>query len=291
MYYMHYSEDASTTKFLVVSIWILDILHASLICHILYHYLITNYGVLTSLEHLVWSTPASLVVNLLVIAAVQCFFTYQIYYLCCPQVKWLVIAPIMLLVVTHFGFGMEIAVLIFVNNEFSTLSKITSYASLPCVATRVLAEVLITLSLCILVYDRGSRSVFPRTKRLLNTLIIYAINRCFLILLVTLAELVVIICNQDAWAMGFDINIGTLYANSLLASLNTRQYLRSRSSGPRSDLFNDAVHIVDPPKFSRDGKISKDGQRQLDLREVAVIDVAAVPVLDKTTGLRRKREV
>ncbi|KAI6132355.1 hypothetical protein EV401DRAFT_1917271 [Pisolithus croceorrhizus] len=291
MYYIHYSEDALTTKFLVIAIWILDILHASLICHILYHYLITNYGALTSLEHLVWSMPASHVVNLLVVAAVQCFFAYQIYYLCRPRVKWLVTAPIILLVLTHFGFGMEVAVLIFVNNESSTLSKITSYASIPCVATRVLAEVLITLSLCILVYDKGSRSVFPRTKRLLNTLIIYAINRCFLVLLVALAELVVILCNKDVWAMGFEINIGTLYANSLPASLNTRKYLRSQGLGPRSVLSNDVVHIVVLPKFSRDGKTSKDGQRQPDLREVALIDVAAVPVLDKTTGLRRKREV
>ncbi|KAI6132579.1 hypothetical protein EDD16DRAFT_1533125 [Pisolithus croceorrhizus] len=85
LYFMHYSEDASTMKFLVFAIWILDTLHVSFICHVLYYYLITNYGVPTSLEYLVWSLPASLVVNALVIAAAQCFFAHKIYYLCRPQ--------------------------------------------------------------------------------------------------------------------------------------------------------------------------------------------------------------
>ncbi|KIK21414.1 hypothetical protein PISMIDRAFT_681379 [Pisolithus microcarpus 441] len=94
MYFMHYAEDASTTKFLVIAIWILDSLHISLICHALYYYLITNYDVPTGLEYIVWSFPASLVMNLLMIVAAQFFFAYKIYYLCRPQVKWLVTAPI-----------------------------------------------------------------------------------------------------------------------------------------------------------------------------------------------------
>ncbi|KAI6123744.1 hypothetical protein EV401DRAFT_1945188, partial [Pisolithus croceorrhizus] len=53
MYFMHYSEDASTTKFLVIAIWILDTLHISFICHALYYYLITNYAIPMSLEYIV----------------------------------------------------------------------------------------------------------------------------------------------------------------------------------------------------------------------------------------------
>ncbi|KAI6132320.1 hypothetical protein EV401DRAFT_1917013 [Pisolithus croceorrhizus] len=76
MYFMYYSEDASTTKFLVIAIWILDTLHISfgeclsrpsqytaqgwIVCHALYYYLITNYAVPTSLEYI-----ASLLMNVL----------------------------------------------------------------------------------------------------------------------------------------------------------------------------------------------------------------------------------
>ncbi|KAI6104237.1 hypothetical protein F5141DRAFT_1204124 [Pisolithus sp. B1] len=309
LYFMHYSEDASTMKFLVFAIWILDTLHVSFICHVLYYYLITNYGVPTSLEYLVWSLPASLVVNVrsillqnylsldlnvlqaLVIAAAQCFFAHKIYYLCRPQVRWLVTAPIILLTLILFGFGIEIAVLIFVNNAISALLNIRvdlsikillyqltshcsqSYATVPFVATRVLDEVLITLSLCILLYEKGSRSAFPRTKHLMNTLVIYAVNRCFLTLLFAIAECVTIVGNEYTWAMGFEFNIGKLYANSLLASLNTRQYLRSQVSGSGPDLAVKTVHFGNTPNLSGDKEILTDGKRHLHVREMAIIDV------------------
>ncbi|KAI6099487.1 hypothetical protein EDD16DRAFT_1658210 [Pisolithus croceorrhizus] len=53
---MHYSGDASIIKFLVGAVWILDTLHVAFMCHILHYYLITNYGVPTSLEYDVWSS-------------------------------------------------------------------------------------------------------------------------------------------------------------------------------------------------------------------------------------------
>lgn len=77
---MHYSDDASALKFLVTVIWILDTIHFSFMGHILYYYLITSYGVPTSLEYIIWSIPASILVNVFVISIVQCFFLRQIYH-------------------------------------------------------------------------------------------------------------------------------------------------------------------------------------------------------------------
>ncbi|KAI6107471.1 hypothetical protein EDD16DRAFT_108237 [Pisolithus croceorrhizus] len=65
------SEDASIVKSLVAATCILDTLHVSFTCHMLYYYLITNYGVPTSLEYIVWSFPATALVNSLVIIVVQ----------------------------------------------------------------------------------------------------------------------------------------------------------------------------------------------------------------------------
>ncbi|KAI6104235.1 hypothetical protein F5141DRAFT_1128076 [Pisolithus sp. B1] len=170
-----------------------------------------------------------------------------------------------------------------VNDAFSFLPRIRSYALIPCAAAIVLGEVLITLSLCILLYDNGSHSAFPRTKHILNTLVIYAVNRCLLTL--------IIVDNQDAWAVGLDFNIGKLYANSLLASLNTRQYLRAQASDPKPDLAINAVHFRNSPKLSEDEETPKGGKRHPDAREMAIIDVAAVPTFDRTTASRRKGEV
>ncbi|KAI6158156.1 hypothetical protein BKA82DRAFT_4067590 [Pisolithus tinctorius] len=268
-YCMHYSEDASAIKFLVAAIRILDTLHVLFMCHTLQYYLITNYGVPTSWEYIVWSFSASSLVNGLVVFVVQCFFSRQIYYLCRPQIRWLVISPIMLFIVARFGCGVETVVLSFVNHKH-TVPQV--YAVTLSMAAAAIAEVLIAVSLCVLFYDGSSHSAFPRTKRLLNTLIIYAVNRCLLTLLVTLAELVTTVVNQDTWAVGLDFTIGKLYANSLLASLNSREYLRSQDAGTLSDLCISAIHFANPPKFLGDVESFKDGGRRFDGPEMAVID-------------------
>ncbi|KAI6097647.1 hypothetical protein EV401DRAFT_2040774 [Pisolithus croceorrhizus] len=83
-----------------------------------------------------------------------------------------------------------------------------------------LAEVVITMSLCILLYDRGSGSALPRTKRLLNTLIIYTVNRCLLILLAAAGILAVVLAAQVMWFLALSLVIGK-------SSLNSREHLRS----------------------------------------------------------------
>ncbi|KAI6109381.1 hypothetical protein EDD16DRAFT_1614639 [Pisolithus croceorrhizus] len=71
LYYMHYSEDSSLMKLLVAAIWILDSLHVSFMCYMLYYYLIINYGVPAALEYIVWSYQVTVLMNLLVIFVVQ----------------------------------------------------------------------------------------------------------------------------------------------------------------------------------------------------------------------------
>ncbi|KAI5984804.1 hypothetical protein F5J12DRAFT_63974 [Pisolithus orientalis] len=234
----------------------------------LYYYLVTNYGIPTSLEYLVWSLPASLLVDVLVVFVVQCFFAHKIYHLCRPQVKWLVTAPILISVLAHFGFGMGMAVFMFVNTEASAAEQIRFSVLIPFGALAIVPEGLITASLCILLYDSSSRSMFPRTEQLLNTLIIYAVNRCLLTLLVAIGELTASVYQQNTWATVLDFIIGKLYANSLLASLNTRQHLRSQGSpsGTEPDRYTKAVHVANFPKRSDDVESSMDGARQFDMR-------------------------
>ncbi|KAI6158130.1 hypothetical protein BKA82DRAFT_4067215 [Pisolithus tinctorius] len=290
VYYMQYPEDASATKLLVAAIWILDTLHTSFMCHMLYYYLITNYGIPESLEHIVWSFQASVLVHVFMVAVVRCFFVHQIYYLCRPQVKWWVTAPIMLLILGQIGFGIAAAVLEFVIHKTSVLTQISFYVLTPAFAIIVLTEVLITVSLCVLFYSSRFDSAFPSTKRLLNTLIIYAVNRCVLILLVAVGELAVAVEHQDAWIMALDFIVQGLYPNSLLASLNTRQYLQLQVSGTLSDLHTNTMRFANPPKLPGHEESSQDRARLSGIHEGSAIDINIDPAPDKTMVLRREGE-
>ncbi|KAI6106594.1 hypothetical protein EV401DRAFT_2213553 [Pisolithus croceorrhizus] len=278
VYYMHYSGDALIVKFLVAATCILDTLHVSFVCHMLYHYLITNYGVPTSLEYIVWSWQASLIVNLLTILAVQFFFVHKIHYHCPHKVRWLVTAPILLLVVAHFASGIgpclsfqrgiltvmreAVAIVVtFIDTNTSVLAQTWYYSAISSAATVTVAEILITVSLCVLLYNGGSHAALPRTKRLVNTIIVYAANRCLLTVLVVVGELAADVDQQASWSMGLNFVLGTLYTNSLLASLNSREYLLSQGSTAMSAPSVSVLHFAVPPVVLDNVGSSKDGGR------------------------------
>ncbi|KAI5996873.1 hypothetical protein F5J12DRAFT_929098 [Pisolithus orientalis] len=302
LYLMHYSaDDASIMKCLVTVTWILDTVHVMLMCHILYYYLVTNYGIPTSLDYIVWSYPASFLVNILVVSVVQCFFAHKIYRLCRPQLKWLLTTPVILLVLVRFGSGMGFSALVFVHNEATILTQtrvallmeklvhpLTSRYSqfsvvIPTGTPLLLSEGMITVSLCVLLYG-GSRDGLPRMKRLLHTLIIYAVNRCLLTLLVAIAVVIMAAEVQVSWEMGLDFIIGR-------SSLNTRKYLQSKCSETTIDLHINTINFADPPKLSGQGESSKDGERQFRMCEIFLTDVTADPTFDQTTTLQGESEV
>ncbi|KIK28306.1 hypothetical protein PISMIDRAFT_674009 [Pisolithus microcarpus 441] len=277
VYYMtHCSEDTSTVRLLVAATCILDTLHVSFMCHTLYHYLITNYGVPTSLNYIVWSYPASAAVNLLVVVMVQLFFTHKIHCLCRRGVRWLVTAPILLFVFAHYGFGMVVTVLTLFNTRMSIITQTWYYSVTPSAATVSVAEVLITVSLCVLLYDGGFYSSCPRAKRLINTLITYATNRCLLTLLVVISELAVNVDQQAFWTMGLNFIVGKLYTNSLLASLNAREHLRSQGSSTISILNISALHFADPQTLPRDGRNSTYKGRRFEVPGVDITTEAGL---------------
>ncbi|KAI5984051.1 hypothetical protein EDD15DRAFT_1811418 [Pisolithus albus] len=150
-----------------------------------------------------------------------------------------------------------VTILTLFDTRMSVITQTWYYSVTPSAATDAVAEVLITVSLCVLLYDGGFYSSCPRTKRLINTLITYATNRCLLTLLVVISELAVNVDQQAFWTMGLNFIMGKLYTNSLLASLNAREHLRSQGSNTVSILNISALHFADPPMLPRDGRNSK----------------------------------
>ncbi|KAI6018999.1 hypothetical protein PISMIDRAFT_478406 [Pisolithus microcarpus 441] len=176
-----------------------------------------------------------------------------------------------------------------VNNTLDFVAQTRFYTSSPATFAVVLAEVLITISLCILLYNGGSRSSLRRTKRLLKALIVYAVNRCLLTLIVTVAEVTLVMDNGNSMslAMALEFVVGKLYANSLLASLNAREHLRSQDSSCNPDLRSNAICLANLPRLPDMGT-SRDGTKGVHECEVAVrVNITTEQVFDKTAGSTR----
>jgi len=83
------------------------------------------------------------------------------------------------------------------------------------------------------------RSTFQDTNSILDKLIIFAINRCILTSTVAVVETIVFsILPNSFYSVAMDFVIGKLYANSLLAVLNSRVVF-----GPNSRDVSDSTEL------------------------------------------------
>ncbi|OAX36712.1 hypothetical protein K503DRAFT_281959 [Rhizopogon vinicolor AM-OR11-026] len=222
LYYVYYPRDSKSMKFLV-----------ALIC----------FGNENALNTAVWSLIGSIALNLCIAVLVQTYFAFRIYRLSRPSIRWWLTGSIMLVIIAHFAFGMETVVLMFGNTAFDTLQQFTLIASTPFAITNVLSDICVAVPLCVLL--RGKRSPITGTKVLINTLIVYAINRCLLTSVVSVAEVITFaISPTSLWFIGIDFVIGKLYANSFLASLNSRSSLRERGIHNRNGTTSVSINAI-----------------------------------------------
>jgi len=152
---------------------------------------------------------------------VQSFFTQRIHELCPKSKRWWVSSLIGFLVLAHVCFGMETVAYFFIKREFSRLREVSISSVLPFGVLAILSDILIAMALCLLL--DSNRSDFEDTNHLINKLIVFAINRCILTSAVAVIEMIIfLILPNSFYPFAIDFIIGKLYANSLLATLNSR---------------------------------------------------------------------
>ncbi|KAF8200166.1 hypothetical protein BJ912DRAFT_623513 [Pholiota molesta] len=229
LYYVYYPKDSGSMKSIVSIIWILDTLQAAFMTFSVYHYLVTSYFDLASLETGHWSLFLSVAFNTVISCIVQIFFIVRISQLCSPRYRWWIVSIIGVVVAAHFAFGVETVVFMFIKKDLAKLSDISLFAATPFAIFAVLSDFMIAGTLCYLL--QGSRSGFRRTDTIISTLIIYAINRCLLTSIVAIVEVIVFaLMPHTLWFLAVDFFIGKLYANSLLATLNSRVAIRATNT-------------------------------------------------------------
>ncbi|KAF8963314.1 hypothetical protein BDZ97DRAFT_1919975 [Flammula alnicola] len=254
LFYVYYPKDSRKTKTLVALIWILDTLHAAFMSFTIYHYLVANYFNPAALAIGHWSLFLTVALNTVIACTVQCFFTIRIAQLCHPKLRWWVTSIIGAMVLAHFAFGAETVIFMQVQLllcwSLSLKYKPSQlFAATPFAVFAVLSDVMIAGALCYLL--SGSRTGFRQTDTLVSTLIIYAINRCLLTSVVAVVEVIVFATMPHAlWYVAIDFFIGKLYANSLLATLNSRVALRTANTPTFNSIHLSGMEFNDSSRGS-----------------------------------------
>ncbi|KAL5534699.1 hypothetical protein ACEPAG_1163 [Sanghuangporus baumii] len=268
LYYMYYPKDRPSLKLLVAFIWALETVQIALVCHSLYHYLVINYSNPLALGVGTCTLQTSMLVNVIISTTVQLFFTVRVHIL--SKGMWWLTAFLILTILAHFAFGLETVILLLKLKLLSKIPSITYNAALPFSITAVFPDVLIAFSLCY--YLHSVKSGFRGTNALLNTLMVYAVNRCLLTTVVVIVEVIVFKVLPDSfYFLAIDFCVGKLYANTLLATLNTRQVLRGRGYDSDSQSLSDlpaSLRSGATPQFRNGVRVQGQGPDPVELTDL-----------------------
>uniref|UniRef100_A0A0W0G6F0 DUF6534 domain-containing protein n=1 Tax=Moniliophthora roreri TaxID=221103 RepID=A0A0W0G6F0_MONRR len=246
-YFFRHYNDRLLLRGVVLAILILETLHEIMAIHAVYYYLIINYAnPLASLD-IVWSVIGLIAVTDALNTIVHLFYTAQIYKISNKKGWWICVILCLLKMVQLVvewvassiyimvgGVQMHSYMLYFENETLMTMAVITH--------TIAAAEDVICAS-AISYYLHKGRSGIKSTDTLINKLIVHAINngaltRYFVFLfyqpisfiedansVVGICPLILMVSRQNnlLYTGTFTI-VGKLYSNSILSTLNSRQY-------------------------------------------------------------------
>ncbi|KAI0311123.1 hypothetical protein OF83DRAFT_786510 [Amylostereum chailletii] len=221
-YFIRYYRDPLYLKALAVAVLVTDTVHQILIIHVVYTYLVTNYGNPAFLNQLIWSVMVEVIFNGMTAFLVQGFFVGRLWTLNHrkPLLPTLVGISVLAQFALHFvyaGIGLQWNTV----EGFRHVKRISVSIN----GLTAFTDIIITLSLCYLLHK--SRTGFKGTDTLVTRLIIFTINTGLLTSLDAGLSFVLFLTKPDTLIyMSFYLFIGRLYSNSFFATLNARASLR-----------------------------------------------------------------
>ncbi|KZP30493.1 hypothetical protein FIBSPDRAFT_1038163 [Athelia psychrophila] len=224
-YFTNYPEDKWFYKWLVAGVFFSDTMHQILISHTIYTYLVTNFGNYVELGNLVWSIMLEVLFNGLTAILVQSFMIARIFMLAPRKWRWPACSLVTALVLADF-----VGDVVYYARGF----HIKTYAELTILKANTAAinglaaaaDILIALIMCTVL--QRSRTGFKNSDTMINSLILFTMNTGLLTSMCALAALLSLELAPNTFIyIAFFFNVGRLYTNSLLATLNARQAIRA----------------------------------------------------------------
>ncbi|KAJ3856117.1 hypothetical protein EV368DRAFT_79029 [Lentinula lateritia] len=293
-FFLNYVQDHISIKALVAVVWVLDTVHSGLMCHAMYQYLIMGYIHPEIFDSGTWSLFASVALNVIGAFISQCFFTKHIHdptNILNPafpsrqlalywgtSVRLIPNFAVIDLIIDVLVFGIYTVIQL---KSFSRLGEVTYNCVIPFGVFAILSDIVIASALILLL--RRSRTEFGDTNSLIKKLIVYAINRCVLTSVVAILEVILFLSFPNSmYSFAFDFVIGKLYANSLLASLNSRRSLQRHNYEDRrtSTQFSTVLHVMSSA-METDHRVAQEES----LRSMGSKDSAPSSPFDKDMGM------
>ncbi|KAH9024293.1 hypothetical protein EDB84DRAFT_1615813 [Lactarius hengduanensis] len=267
IYFWNYRKrDPKPLKFFVAFVTFMDALHTIVCTYAIYWYLIVNFGNLENLQYGMWALDLQFLSqyrhlrfrpavrrlytfrNLLFVLTQRSYYARRVYIvsqsLICPII--IVVSVFIVAFFATFFTAKEIALKRFSDFQSSAWMSYIAFG-----ATTV-GDTLVAASMCWSLYRR--RTGFARTDSVIMISMAYSVNSGLLTGLLSLAASISIVVSPSSmiW-LAFFWAMGKCYVNSLLAMLNSRNYIRGDQStvNRQDNAYNISSIRVGPGTLSK----------------------------------------
>ncbi|KAI9443452.1 hypothetical protein H4582DRAFT_1195967 [Lactarius indigo] len=235
IYFWHgRNKDRRALKFFIGFLLITETFHTILCVYALYWYLILNFGNLENLGNNMWAMNLQAMISSIPGSAVQFYYARRIY-----LVSESFFFPIVIVALVVGGNSISYFVIAkgFAEKRFSVVRSLY-WLSCLAMTSAVLVDILVAGVMCWSLYRK--KTGFAGTDSVIMTLMAYTINSGLLTsLLGTAMTISYIITPSSMISVAFFWIMGKCYVNSLLAMLNSRDYVREQlSAGHPDNAFN-----------------------------------------------------
>ncbi|KAF7336203.1 hypothetical protein MVEN_02168000 [Mycena venus] len=228
IYYSRFPEDPAILKALVAFVWVCEVAHAICVAHALYQFTILDYGHAERLfSRLPISLDTAVFFNALIEQSVLGFFSFRIYTL---SMKLYVPILIVFLSSVRFLASMVTFIITLRLPSLQSYNAHWSWLSIAQWSTSVVNDVVTTAALVILLYNRRT-GVRRKTIALVDKIIVWTIETGMLTSATAIFMIIFYLTMKERmiWLGAFTVS-SRMYSNSLLASLNSREALRSMNA-------------------------------------------------------------
>ncbi|KAI0636114.1 hypothetical protein C8Q77DRAFT_1155821 [Trametes polyzona] len=214
-------SDGHLMWLMVAALLIFDSGHQAIVIHAVYNYLVLSFANPIRVTQLVWSIPTEVVFNAILAIILNGFLTYRIW-----KVSRLYSLTVVATVLSLANFGTNLAYAIrgyFYTNIFAAERELRPHG-IAGLSISVATECMISFSLAYYLHTR--RTGLSKSNDIITKLILVSVTTGLLIAAFNIADLIAYVtAKDDLYILFFNFMLGKLYANSLLTSLNSREYV------------------------------------------------------------------
>lgn len=248
---------------MVILLVVVETFQIVIFFQVTYIYLIDGFGDINGLSVVYWQDSAQLCATYLSGFIVQLYFGFCIYIL--DKKNKIIPIIIAVLAFTQIGAGLAQTIIIFRLKEYAQIDA-TKSATQPSLAVQAMAtllcDVVISFSLI-----RKFKGQIKSTNSILNTLMIYAVNRGVLTAICAALNFILFLAFPGTFYFFIGLETsGKLYMNSVLATLNSRRHIAAISNGNKRSRERNSIQM-EGMNTERQGTYSQDSRVQFHVSE------------------------